>query len=466
MEINLNQLLLLYNIENKNLNPIDKLINEEELNMILNNYSFKNEVTSIPYLFFINNETTENQIHCFYKNKKVCTIIVESIFKIKKEKVAEKVFNTTSLQHPGVKTFLNESGICLSGFIVDFNKEIIKELNIPYIENTSCDFVFQSRNPPHAAHEEIIKKYSPNLLYSTPYSTAKQSDYSFETKIKTYEKIKELYNVEIFVSTLPRIFAGPREALQNMILFKNLGCKNIIFGRGKNCVGDFYGDLESYDFCKKFEDVLGVKILFQETIYFNGEELKASNIKLKYVDNNITPPKEFMSSYISDILLNKNKIIYITGLSGSGKTTISKKLQKLIPNSILLDGDEIRNSINRDLGFDYDSKVENIRRNNDLITLLNSQGFTIICSFMASIGSERDKLFENNDNVIKIQLTTSLKECMRRNTKNLYNEDIKNLSGFNFKYDELKEPHLKLDTSVLTVQECVDNILTLLKVIK
>ena len=63
-------------------------------------------------------------------------------------------------------------------------------------------------------------------------------------------------------------------------------------------------------------------------------------------------------------------IIYITGLSGSGKTTIAKRLHQLIPHSILLDGDEIRNTINKDLGFNNNDKKENIRRNNELIKLL------------------------------------------------------------------------------------------------
>jgi adenylylsulfate kinase-like enzyme len=120
------------------------------------------------------------------------------------------------------------------------------------------------------------------------------------------------------------------------------------------------------------------------------------------------------------------KLIYITGLSGSGKTTISKELQKLIPNSILLDGDEIRNTINKDIGYDRESKIKNISRNNELISLLYNQGFTIIAAFMASVSSERDKIFTMCNNNVKIQLTTPIDVCIERDPKGLYSKNLNN----------------------------------------
>ena len=85
-------------------------------------------------------------------------------------------------------------------------------------------------------------------------------------------------------------------------------------------------------------------------------------------------------------------IIYITGLSGSGKTTIAKRLHQLIPHSILLDGDEIRNTINKDLGFNNNDKKENIRRNNELIKLLYIRD----CVF-GSVKGKRIKLLYNKE---------------------------------------------------------------------
>jgi adenylylsulfate kinase len=152
------------------------------------------------------------------------------------------------------------------------------------------------------------------------------------------------------------------------------------------------------------------------------------------------------------------KLIYITGLSGSGKTTIAKALQQITPNSILLDGDEIRNTINSDLGFDKNSKIENIRRNNALIKLLYDQDIIVICAFMASIKEERDKIFEHCTDCIKIQLSTPIHICQERDPKQLYKQNPENFAGINMKYEPIDSPTLTIDTSINTIEYCVNQI--------
>lgn len=159
----------------------------------------------------------------------------------------------------------------------------------------------------------------------------------------------------------------------------------------------------------------------------------------------------------------QGKLIYITGLSGSGKTTLAKELQKHNPSFILLDGDELRHSVNSDLGYDKDSKILNIRRNNQLIELLYNQGFTIIAAFMASISSERDSIFEVCKNNLKIQLTTPLEVCICRDPKGLYKKNLQNFSGINFKYEGFQNPDLELDTSKYSIEECYEIISTKLQ---
>lgn len=153
------------------------------------------------------------------------------------------------------------------------------------------------------------------------------------------------------------------------------------------------------------------------------------------------------------------KLIYITGLSGSGKTTIAKELQKQIDKSILLDGDEIRSNINCDLGYDRQSKIENIRRNNALIKLLYDQGFTIIAAFMASIKEERDKIFDLCPNYVAIQLITPLEICIQRDPKGLYKLNLNNFAGLNSKYDYLINSDLLIDTSKMDLEKTINYIL-------
>lgn len=101
---------------------------------------------------------------------------------------------------------------------------------------------------------------------------------------------------------MPRVFAGPREALQNVLIFKNLGAKNFIMGRGKNCFGDYYDENEPIIFCKSKFNETGVNIIKEETYHINGEVLRASDIKHKYINKGLLVPEEIMSGEISKIL--------------------------------------------------------------------------------------------------------------------------------------------------------------------
>jgi adenylylsulfate kinase-like enzyme len=78
---------------------------------------------------------------------------------------------------------------------------------------------------------------------------------------------------------------------------------------------------------------------------------------------------------------------------------------------------------------------------------------------MASVSEERDKIFEICKNNIRIQLTTPIGICIKRDVKGLYKQSPDNLSGVNFKYEKLREPQLELDTSVLPLQECIGKIM-------
>lgn len=148
-------------------------------------------------------------------------------------------------------------------------------------------------------------------------------------------------------------------------------------------------------------------------------------------------------------------LIYLTGFSGAGKTTIGVELQRRLPGSVLLDGDVIRNSINADLGFGLEAKVENIRRNNALIKMLYDQGLTVIGCFMASVAEERDKIFGACRNALKVQLTTPLEVCARRDVKGLYAAKPEHFAGVSARYAPLPSPDLELDTSLLSLDDCV-----------
>jgi sulfate adenylyltransferase len=303
MELTKRQLFLIHYIASGYLFPVNKLINEEEFNEILDEYTFKKECYSLPYLFQVNSFNIFEMTKCYFNGIFVCNIEVESIFKINKVVSSAKIFETTDLNHPGVQDFMNEGDSYLSGWIRNYSSTALDLLNIPYVNPPNqMEYVFQSRNPPHKAHEHIIKQYAGNLIYTTPYETTNSNDYEFKLKMKCYEIMKKKYNVNIFVTLLPRVFAGPREALQNVILFRNLGSNNFIMGRGKNCYGDYYDEHEPIRLCNIKYSETNMNIIEEQTYYVNGEVLRASDIKTKYINNGLKIPTEIMSEDISGIL--------------------------------------------------------------------------------------------------------------------------------------------------------------------
>lgn len=305
LNVNLDQLLLVKNIISGILKPVNKLINQKEIYEILNDYTFQKKTYALPYIFFVHDKYDKDDIiECYYEGHRSFTILVEDCFLLDLKDISSRMFGTTDVTHPGVNKLTNSCAMGLSGFIFNYNNEI----SIPFDTITKCmKTVFQSRNPPHKAHEEIISKYAPNLLYTTPFTTVQGTDYSFEKKMQAFLKIKEKYKIELYVSTLPRVFGGPREALQNCIIFQNQGVEEFIMGRGKNCIGNFYDEKEPYMLCKKLyqENKIDINPIWIETMYSDNREIRASNIKSEYIDKGLFPPNILMSEYISEILLSE-----------------------------------------------------------------------------------------------------------------------------------------------------------------
>lgn len=161
-------------------------------------------------------------------------------------------------------------------------------------------------------------------------------------------------------------------------------------------------------------------------------------------------------------------VIWLTGLSGSGKSTIAAALEKFLlehAHSVKpLDGDNIRMGLNKDLGFSSEDRKENIRRIAEVAKLFSDTGMITVTSFISPF--EEDRNIANSiigeDNFIQVYVKTPLEVCERRDPKGLYKKarkgEIKNFTGIDSPYEEPKNPHIVLDTTVLTVEQCVQTI--------
>jgi bifunctional enzyme CysN/CysC len=162
-------------------------------------------------------------------------------------------------------------------------------------------------------------------------------------------------------------------------------------------------------------------------------------------------------------------VVWLTGLSGSGKSTIAnaleQKLCELGRHTMLLDGDNVRHGLNKDLGFTEADRVENIRRVGEVARLMTDAGLIVITAFISPYRSEREmveKLTAEGE-FFEIYVSTPLEECERRDPKGLYKKarlgQIPNFTGINAPYEPPENPALVIDTTRLSIEEAVKLIL-------
>jgi adenylylsulfate kinase len=170
---------------------------------------------------------------------------------------------------------------------------------------------------------------------------------------------------------------------------------------------------------------------------------------------------------------HKSPVIWLTGLSGSGKTTLANALQTYLfdqnINSYVLDGDNVRNGMNKDLGFSENDRKENIRRISEVSNLFSDAGILTITAFISPFEQDRNDAKEIiKSDFIEVYLSTSIDKCEERDPKGLYkkvrNGEIKNFTGISSPYEPPKSPSLVIDTSNQTIQESVLEVINYLKI--
>ena len=169
------------------------------------------------------------------------------------------------------------------------------------------------------------------------------------------------------------------------------------------------------------------------------------------------------------LLGNDSKVLWFTGLSGSGKSTIASLVQEQLYLSgrhcYMLDGDNIRLGLNSDLNFSEEGRKENIRRIAEVAKLFVDSGTITICSFISPFEIERAKAKEiiGEDNYMEVYVKCSLDECEKRDVKGLYKKaragEIPNFTGISSPYEEPKNPNIQIDTTSTSIEECVNHII-------
>ena len=170
---------------------------------------------------------------------------------------------------------------------------------------------------------------------------------------------------------------------------------------------------------------------------------------------------------------NKTYLLWFTGLSGSGKSTLANLVEVALHkkgfSTYILDGDNIRQGINKDLSFTPKDRTENIRRIAEISNLILDAGVITLATFVSPYIKDREsvKKIVGAENFIEVFVNTSLEECERRDVKDLYKKarsgEIKNMTGISAPYEAPVNPDLEVITDGHSIEECVEIIINFIK---
>lgn len=165
-------------------------------------------------------------------------------------------------------------------------------------------------------------------------------------------------------------------------------------------------------------------------------------------------------------------VLWFTGLSGSGKSTLTNAVQDLLEargaRTYILDGDNVRHGLNRDLGFSPEERVENVRRVAEVARLFVDAGIIALTAFISPYREDRAQARAiNADGFVEIHVDADLAICEARDPKGLYKKaragEIKEFTGISAPYEVPEHPELRVDTGVASVEECATAVVAYLE---
>ncbi|MBA2598314.1 MAG: bifunctional sulfate adenylyltransferase/adenylylsulfate kinase [Chloroflexia bacterium] len=353
---------------------------------------------------------------------------------------------------------------------------------------------FQTRNPLHRAHEELTKRATISvdgvLLLHPVVGMTKPGDVDHYTRVRTYKALADNhYDPDrIVLSLLPLAMrmAGPREALWHAIIRRNYGANHFIVGRdhagpGKDSAGKpFFGPYDSQELVKEYEDEIGVQMVpFSEMLYLPDEDryeeashiadgaqtatISGTQVREDFLAKGRLLPAWFTRPETAEILAEaypprhrQGLCIWLTGLSGSGKSTTAAVLSVLLLEAgrqvTELDGDVVRTHLSKGLGFSREDRDTNILRIGYVASEIVRHGGTVMCAAVSPYRGTRDavRAMMDEDQFIEVFVDTPLSVCEQRDVKGMYAKarrgEIKEFTGISDPYETPLNPEITLET--------------------
>jgi sulfate adenylyltransferase len=446
---------------------------------------------------------------------------VEEIYRYDKDNEARNAYGSVDAKHPSVAYLNRLPGHYASGRLEVIR--VPPHYDFVSLRRTPAELrerfqslgwskivAFQTRNPLHRAHEELTKRAARQigggLLIHPVVGATKPGDVDHFTRVRCYRALVDNYyeTGSVVLSLLPLAtrMAGPKEVLLHAIIRRNYGCTHFIVGRdhagpGNDSKGKpFYSPNAAQESMAAHAKEIGMEMVdFKHMVYLPENEsyaavdevppgtktadISGTQVRDNYLAKGLQLPEWFSRPAVAEILNEANPpkfrqgiTLWFTGLSGSGKSTVAhatiERLAEFGRNCSLLDGDEIRTHLSTGLGFSKEDRDTNIRRVGYVAGLIARHGGTTLCSVISPYRAIRDEARKmSGENFVEVYCSTPIDVCEKRDVKGMYSKaraavvDGKPMgfTGVDDPYEPPVDPEVTLDTSALSVQECVDHII-------
>jgi sulfate adenylyltransferase len=451
------------------------------------------------------------------KNDLLAVMTIEEVYEWDMGQVARMVFGTVDVRHPLAEMprwgKLNISGrlqVLQLPQHADFRElrltpaQTRARLAAYGHENVVA---FQTRNPLHRVHEELIKRAIQQvdgvLLLHPVVGLTKPGDVDHYTRVRTYKALVQASDDagRILLSLLPLAMrmAGPREALWHALIRRNYGANYLIVGRDHASPGvdsqgkPFYGPYDAQALVEQHSAELGVGVIpFQELVYLPDDDryeqishvspqartasISGTQVREQYLNVGRTLPAWFTRPAVAEILAEaypprhrQGVCIWFTGLSGAGKSTTAEVLTTLLlehgRQATVLDGDVVRTHLSKGLGFSKEDRDTNIRRIGFVAAEIVRHGGVTICAAVSPYLMTRNEVREmvGPDRFIEVFVDTPLEVCEERDAKGMYAKarrgEITGFTGIDDPYEPPTDPEITLDTVAQTPEQNAQRIL-------
>jgi sulfate adenylyltransferase len=491
--------------------PVEGFMDQETYESVVRSMRLPSgEVWPIPIVFDVEEEELytvgQEIVLCDRFGNPLAIFIVTDRYTPSKDEEARMVYGTSDPLHVGVQQLIYETGpVYLGGKLQtimlpqahDFAdlRATPQELKEWFAQKGWSSVVaFQTRNPMHRAHvalvENAAKSTGANLLLHPVVGMTKEGDIDYVTRVRAYKRLVETYLPEAKLALLPLAMrmAGPREALWHALIRKNYGATHFIVGRdhagpGKDSKGvPFYGQYDAHNLVKEHEHLIGITMVpspelvyvKEEDAYISANEtqphhtvLNISGTQLREMLRKDNPiPSWFSYPEIIEELQRSTHtnnqagfVLFFTGLSGAGKTTIATKVRSRLIEEYgrtvtFLDGDIVRDHLSKGLGFSKEDRNTNIERIGFVAREIARHGGIAICSAIAPYAGPREKNRQAISEVgeyIEVYVSTPVAVCKKRDVKGLYAKAeagvLTQFTGVDDPYEVPSHPEITIDTT-------------------